>query len=123
MDEIFSLQSKIETLFSNSEYKSAGKKSVKESEIFSANLIDESDQQINLDTKELAGSIERVLNASQNTVKFGVDASGDSSGIKFKIVNEETGEILREFPKEDIRKLREIVAKQAEVGVLVDTIA
>ena len=113
MEEINSLQSKIETLFSNSEYKIAGQNKVKENRDNSANVSKEIDQHNNVEPSELAGSIEKILNASQNTVKFGVDASGNSSGIKFKIVNDETGEILREFPKEDISKLMDVGAKQS----------
>ncbi len=53
--------------------------------------------------KEISKSLENALNASSKEVQFAVTAEEQSgNNINFKVVDKTTGEIVREFPSEEL---------------------
>jgi len=119
MDEIQTLQNQIEKDVISATEKTSVLKQVKPLESPSRQATEEIAP---VEPQKIAAPLEQMLNSSQTSVQFGVSASDDGSGIKFKVVDKKTGEILREFPREDIQKIYDAASKKSGSGILIDSV-
>jgi uncharacterized FlaG/YvyC family protein len=72
---------------------------------------------------EISRSMERALNKSSTKVQFSVKTEEEGTNpITFRVINEKTGEVLREFPSEEVQKLAKNAREQAMQGLLVDSV-
>lgn len=58
--------------------------------------------------------------STTTSVEFGKSDS-PTGGIKFKIIDNVSGEIIREFPKESLKKAVDVSKMQSLSGVLLDS--
>jgi uncharacterized FlaG/YvyC family protein len=76
------------------------------------------------DAEVLAQRLEQVLNeSSQTEVQFSVSAQeGEgSNSLSLRVVDKETGEVVREFPSEEIRSLARREDLASGQGIFVDS--
>jgi uncharacterized FlaG/YvyC family protein len=74
------------------------------------------------DAKEISRSIEIALNNSNKEVQFAVtpeELSGNR--INFRVIDSSTGEVVREFPSEEVQRIAEKALSQVQQGLLVDS--
>lgn len=76
------------------------------------------------DVYQVSKALESALNAKNQEVQFNVDVD-DSPGtnINFRVVNRDTGEVIREFPSEEVGKIAEKALSNMEQGLLFDKTA
>lgn len=71
---------------------------------------------------KISKSIENALNASSKEVQFAVSPEEKSPNkISFKVVDKSTGEVVREFPSEEIRSLEEKATAHLTQGLILDS--
>jgi uncharacterized FlaG/YvyC family protein len=74
------------------------------------------------DAKEISRSIEIALNNSNKEVQFSVtpeELSGNK--INFRVIDSSTGEVVREFPSEEVQGIADKALNQVKQGLLVDS--
>jgi uncharacterized FlaG/YvyC family protein len=73
------------------------------------------------DAKKISRSLENALNASSKEVQFDVSAEEKAGNrINFRVVDRSTGEIVREFPSEEVRRIAEKALANMQQGLLFD---
>lgn len=79
------------------------------------------------DAEQVAKDFEEFLNTTHDTViRFRVSVTDEeqNAGFRFQVVDRETGQIVRQFPPDDIIGLKSRVATAAQgQGVLFDSLA
>ncbi|HMO16816.1 MAG TPA: flagellar protein FlaG [Oligoflexia bacterium] len=72
---------------------------------------------------EISRSMEQALNKSSTRVQFRVKADAEGvNPITFRVINENTGEVLREFPSEEVQKIAKNAREQTLQGLMVDSV-
>lgn len=72
------------------------------------------------DVSSLVLPINNFFDRNRTNVRFSSSESSENSEIRFTVVDAKTGEIIKEFPEENISKLYEITQISSGVGLLVD---
>jgi len=71
---------------------------------------------------DVSRSLEGILNESNTEVQFGVITEREGSNrINFKIVDKKTGEVVREFPSEEVVKMADKALKDSRQGILINS--
>lgn len=107
--------------------RSVGPKEYKDPQVAQDAPVEHNNNKIEVasDASVISPSLERVLSrASGGTkVKFSADSPADGSRgkINFQVVDKESGEVVRSFPSEEIKKVIEASNASFGEGLLVDT--
>lgn len=123
MERIDSLLNKIDVTVNKKEYSEvktkpeAGKETFKSEDISEKTNTKSTENSIS----ELVEPIKEFFNSNATNVKFGVFNSEKNSEIAFKVLDAKTGEVIREFPEEEITKLYESTRSSNGLGILVDS--
>ena len=74
------------------------------------------------DATRISQSLENALNANSKEVQFAVTPEEKAGNkINFKVVDRSTGEIVREFPSEEVRNMAEKAFSNIPHGLLIDS--
>lgn len=102
---------------------SAKVKSEKQTEVVSSSPVSPREQAMSLEEAvDVSRSLEGVLNESNTEVQFSVMTEREGSNkINFKIIDKKTGEVVREFPSDEVVKMADKALKDSRQGILVNS--